>query len=92
MTQVAVGIGPLVPDAYTALLKPVRVSVAVKEPEQLVNDGFKVQFLGGKERESLLKIESHLVSEHTDCAGAGAVTFLHSFTKYSVKQVEILFH
>ena len=87
MTQIAVGIGPLVPDTNTAILEPLGIGVSVKEPEQLVNDGFKVQFLGGKQGKSLLQVEPHLVSEHAECAGAGAVTFLHSFTKYSVKQV-----
>ena len=32
----------------------------------------------GDQRKALAQIETHLVAEHTACAGAGAVCFLHA--------------
>ena len=79
MAEVAVLVRPFVPDADTVLLQILHVGVALEEPQQFVDDGLEVQFLGGEEGESVLQVEAHLMAEHADGAGAGAVFFLHAF-------------
>ena len=86
------GIGPFVPDAYTVFLQIFYVGVALQKPKQFVYDGFQVEFFGGQQRESLLQIETHLMSEDTDNAGACTVVFAYSFLQNTVEQVKILFH
>ena len=51
-----------------------------------------MQFLGREARKALFEIESHLVSEHANCACACAVVFLCALGEDAVEQVEILFH
>ena len=50
-----------------------------QEPEQLVDDRLEVQLLGGDERKAGGQIEAHLVAEHAERAGAGAVGLAHAF-------------
>lgn len=92
MSEVAVGRGPLVPDAHTMVLEVAHVGVAVEKPQQLVDDGFEMQFLGGEQGEALFEVESHLIAEHRAGAGAGAVGFLHPVVHDVAEQIEILFH
>ena len=62
--QVAVFIRPLVPDANAVFLQVLDVGIALEEPEQFVDDGGKVQLLGGDHRKSVCKVKSHLVTKH----------------------------
>ena len=71
--QVAVFIGPFVPDAHPMLLEPADVGIAGNEPQKLVDDRFQVHFLGGEEGKAVLQVEAHLVAEHTLRTGARAV-------------------
>ena len=43
-----------------------------------------MEFLGGKQRESLFEVEPHLMSEDTFGARTRTVGFLHTFTDYFV--------
>jgi hypothetical protein len=54
--------------------------------------GFQVKLLSGKARESVFKVESHLVPEHAYCAGACAVVLFCTLGEDAVEQIEILFH
>ena len=51
--EVAVGVGPLVPDRDAAVLEPLDVGVAAQEPQQLAEDRAGVDLLGGHQREAL---------------------------------------
>src|SRR5262249_21990255 len=62
------------------------------KPEQLVDDRLEVQLLGGREREALLEVEAHLVPEHRQRAGAGAVVLLRSVGENPFEQVVVLTH
>ena len=68
------------------------VGVAGQEPEQLVDDRFQVQLLGGRERKALGEVEAHLVPENRERAGAGAVALLHALGEDAFHQIEILAH
>ena len=82
MAEVAVGIGPFVPYAYTVFLQVVHVCVAGEEPQQFVYDRFEMQFLGCDQRKSVGEIETHLVAEHRFRARAGTVGFHGSVFEY----------
>jgi hypothetical protein len=53
--KVAVGVGPLVPDADAVVLQVSDVGVALQEPEQLVDDGLEVDLLGGEQGKPSLR-------------------------------------
>ena len=78
-TEVAMLIGPLIPNADTVVLQILHIGVALQEPQQFVNDGFQMHFLGSDQRKTIFKIETHLMAKHTDGACAGAVVALHTF-------------
>ena len=54
------------------VLEVLDIGVAAQEPQQLVDDGAEVEFLGGEQGEAVLQGETHLVAEdaHRACAGA----------------------
>ena len=88
--ELAVLVGPLVPDRHAALLQPAHVGVAAQEPQQLVDDRLQVQLLGGEQREAVLEREAHLAAEHRERAGPGAVRLAGAALEQLLQQVEIL--
>ena len=90
--EVAVVVGPLVPDRDAALLQPAHVGVAAQEPQQLADDRAQVQPLGRDHREALGEVEAHLVAEHAAGARAGAVGLVDTGRHDVVEQVEVLAH
>ncbi|MNN40055.1 hypothetical protein D3C81_1541150 [compost metagenome] len=90
--EVAVGVGPLVPDAHAVVLQVLDVGVALQEPQQLVDDRLEVALLGGHQREALAQVEAHLVAEHAVGAGAGTVALEGAGLAHQAHQVEVLFH
>ena len=90
--EIAALVGPLVPDAHAVLVEIFDVGVAGEEPEQLVDDRFDVQLLGGEQREALVERKAHLMAEHRQRAGAGAVALLHAVVEDVLHQIEILAH
>ena len=91
-SEVAVAVGPFVPDGNTVVVQILYVGVAFQEPQQLVYNGAQVQFLGGEQRESLVEVETHLVAEHAACAGARAVHLVGAVVHHMTEQVKVLFH
>src|SRR5689334_4139282 len=51
-----------------------------------------MQLLGGDQREAVGKVEPHLIAEHRERAGAGAVALLHTLFQDAFHQVEVLAH
>ena len=51
--EIAALVGPFVPNAHAVLVEILDVGVAGQEPEQLVDDRFQVQLLGGEQREAV---------------------------------------
>src|SRR5699024_3704294 len=91
-SQLAGLVGPLVPDPDLALLQPADVGVAAEEPEQLPDDGAKVQALGGEDGEAVGEVEAHLVAEDRQRAGAGAVVLAHALGADPLEEVEVGLH
>jgi hypothetical protein len=91
-TEIAVLVGPFVPDGDAMLVEIFDVGVAAQEPEQFVDDGFDVQLLGGDQREAGSEIEAHLMAEHRARANTRAVALFHALGEHAFHKVEILAH
>src|SRR6185369_13985334 len=90
--EIAVLVGPFVPDADAVLLQVGDVGVALQEPQQFVDDGLEMQLLGGNHREAPAQVETHLPAENGARAGAGAVGFVMAVFEHVTHQVEVLLH
>ena len=69
------------------LLQPLDVAVATQKPQQLDDDGFQEDLLGGHQREALVQVEAHLVAKHAARAGAGAVALGHAVLVHMAHEV-----
>ena len=74
------------------LAQVLRVGLAAQEPQQLVGDGLEVHALGGDQRETRRQVEAHLVTEHRERAGAGAIGLGGAVAADVPHEVEELFH
>ena len=86
-TKLAILVGPLVPDANAMVLQIFYVGVALKKPQQLVDDTFKVELLGGEQGETIVEIIATLGTKDADGACTGAVALLGAFGKDAVQDV-----
>ena len=73
--EIAVRIGPLVPDRDAVLLEVADVGVPLEEPEQLVDDGAEVELLGGEQRKALPQVKALLRTKDRERSRAGAIFF-----------------
>ena len=87
--EVAVFIGPLIPDGDAVLLEVGDAGVASQEPEEFVDDGAQVELLGGQAGEARGEIEAHLVAEDAFRAGPGAIVLAHTIVTNVPKKIEI---
>ena len=90
--QITVFVSPFIPDADAVFLEVVDGGVAGNEPQEFVDDGFQVDFLGGQQRKSILEVEPHLVAEQAGGPGSGAVAFEDAFRFDFAEEVEVLLH
>ena len=90
--ELAVLVGPLVPDRDLVLPQVGDVGRAAEEPDQLVDDRAEGDLLGGDERKPLAQVEPDLAAENAERAGAGAVGLLDPVVEDSLHQVEVLPH
>jgi len=91
-TQVTGSGSPFVPDTDAVFLQVADVGVALQEPQQFVDDRLEVHLFGGDKGEALSQIKPHLVTEHTEGAGAGAIPFLDAFAAHMGEQLKVLLH
>ena len=90
--EVAGLVRPLVPDRHAVRPQGGHVGVPREEPEQFVNDRAQVQPLGGDQREARRQVEAHLMAEHRERAGAGAVLLDGAHVEDAPEQVVISVH
>ena len=83
-TEVAVRVGPFVPNRHLMVVQVGNVGVALQEPQQFIDDGTEVQLLGCQQGKTLLQVEAHLVPENADRAGTGTVGLLMSLCQNSL--------
>ena len=70
--EVAILVGPFIPNGNAVVVQILDVGIAFEEPEQLVDDRAQVQLLGGEAGETDSQVEAGLGSE--DGVGAGPAT------------------
>ena len=90
--QIAIFVCPLIPDADFVVLEVLDVGVPFQKPEQFDDDGPEVQLFGGDQRETLLKVEPHLVAKNADGARASTVGFCCPVVKDVLHQIVVLLH
>jgi hypothetical protein len=90
--EIALLVGPFVPDGDAVVLQVLDVGVAPQEPEQFVDDGLEVDLLGGEQGKALAQVEAHLVAEYREGAGAGAVVLAGAVGHDVTQEVEVLPH
>ena len=90
--EVAVFVGPFVPNADFILLEIADVGLAFEKPEELVNDRAEMQLLGGQAGEAFAEVVARLATKNTEGAGAGAVSTLFAVLKNIGEKVEISLH
>ena len=90
--EIAMFVGPFVPDADLAFLQPADVGVAAKEPQKFDDDRSEVEFLGGQQRKSFGQVKPHLRPEQAERAGAGPVHLFDALVENLLHQVEIRSH
>jgi len=76
--QVAVLVGPLIPDVDVLLQQGLDVRLAAQEPKQLLCDQAERHRLGGDEGEALGQVVADLAPKHAQRAGASAVSLLRA--------------
>src|SRR5579872_7222702 len=91
-SELAVLVGPLVPDRHAVLVKPRDVRFAAQKPQQLVDDRAQMDLLGGDERKSLLEVEAQLAAEERQRTGAGAICLAHAVAADLAQQIEVRRH
>ena len=90
--KVALVVRPFVPDADAIGLEIGDIGVAVQEPDQLVDDRFQMQALGGDQREALAQVEAQLPAEQRPDAGARPVALDRAGVERFVEKIEIGAH
>lgn len=68
------------------------IGVALQEPQQFMDDGAQMQLLGGQNRKTFGKVETHLVTEDRARARASAVSTVGAGFHHMPEKIEILFH
>ena len=89
---VVVAVCVVIPDMHIVIDQIFDVGIALQKPQQLVDNTSQKDTLGGKQREALVQIESHLVTKHALCSRSCAVTLDRTLGGNAFQKVEILFH
>ena len=76
--QLAVRVGPFIPDTDFVFLEIGDIGFAFQKPEQLVNNRTQMQLFRRHQRKPCIQIEAHLGTEYRSGAGAGAVGLLRA--------------
>src|ERR1043166_5169817 len=73
--EIAIVVGPFVPNADAVFVEVLDVSVSAQKPEQLVNYRFEVELFGSQQGESVFQWESLLRAEEGISPSTGAIGF-----------------
>ena len=88
--KVAVFTGPLVPNGDIAFFEPVVIARTRQEPQQLLNDGTKVDLFRGDERKAFVLVKSHLVTKHAFGACTCAVSLCYAVFVHVLHEIFVL--
>ncbi len=90
--EIAIGVGPFIPDGNAIGFEIADVGIAVQEPDQFMHDRFQMQTLGGDERKPGAQIEPDLPAEQRAHASSGAVAFSDAAFQRFTEEIEIGAH
>jgi hypothetical protein len=90
--QISVRVRPFVPDRHAVIIEPFDIRVAAQKPEQLVNDGFRVDFFRGEQRKRIAQRTADLRAENGKRARARAVGLELAVLEDVPEQIEVLNH
>jgi hypothetical protein len=90
--QFAFLVRPFVPYRNIVFLQISDIGIALEKPQELVDDGFQVQFLGSHHGKPVCQIEPHLMAEDAIGTGSRAVVFPDAILAHAVEEIEILLH
>ena len=90
--QVALLGRPFVPDRHPVFLEPAGIGVAAQEPDELIDNALKVQFLGSEQGKAIRQAVAVLAAENRQGSGAGAVTLYGAVIENVLQQIQILLH
>ena len=76
--QIAIWLGPFVPNRHAALGQPVVVGRAGQKPQELGDDGFDEDLFRRHQRKALAQVIAHLVAKHAFRARTGAIRLEHA--------------
>jgi hypothetical protein len=91
-TEIAIGVGPFIPDPDAVFFQVGDIGLALEEPKQLIDDAFHVNLLGSHERKPLLQVKAHLVAETALRSRTCSVRFMGTRVKDMMKEIEVLLH
>jgi hypothetical protein len=77
-SKVTVFGSPLVPNGYPIFSQPLCIGVTAQEPDELVNNALKVNFLGGKKRKPLTQIKAQLTPKYRARSRSRAITSINA--------------
>ena len=77
--QIAIGIGPFIPNGHLVFVEILDIRIAAQEPEQFMDDGTQMDLLGGQQRKGIPQREPCLGTEHGQSPDPGAVRGPGSF-------------
>jgi hypothetical protein len=63
---------------YSIINQVFDIGVACQEPQQFVDYALQKYLFCGEKRESILKIESHLMTENATCSRTCAITLYYT--------------
>src|SRR5690554_624382 len=91
-SQVALRIGPLVPDGDAPFLQPAHIGIAAQKPQQLHDYALGMDLFGGDERKAFCEVKTHLVTEDGAGARARAIGLDAAVLMHVPHEVFVLMH
>ena len=90
--KITVFVSPFVPYPYLVLLQVSNIGIPHQKPEQFMDDGSEMKFLGGKAGKSLAQVIADLSPENRAGSGASAVSALFAVFENIAEQIQVLPH
>ena len=87
--QIAVLIGPFIPNMHIVFLQPTHVRGPLQEPQQLIGESLEKHRFRGEQRKILAQVESHLLTEQADGARARAIGLQRALRQNTTYQILI---
>src|SRR5207302_5589418 len=90
--EIAIFVRPFIPDRDAMFTQKTYVRLAAQEPEQLVNDRFKMELLRGEERKIFPQIEPRLRAENGNRPDARAIRARLAALEHQAEEIVVFAH